>query len=306
MSLVELMPSLEPQIAQLVARHKEASARVDWSYHDFLPLEAYHADPRRHPPLSEVAYTAVEVALLTEVNLPWYTVALHEGFQKGSFEEFVRVWTSEEDQHSTLLETYLLLTDNGDHRERNRLRKRVLASGWEHNLLGTFDAVVYTAVQEMATRVFYIHAARVCEPDDPGMAQALRRIAKDETLHYAFYRDVVKAHLEIEPNYILPLTRVMFEFQMPGYVMPDFQQRSEYLAAHHVFGPEHFYRDVIDIVLSYWEIDRLEPQDAEARRALRRLRTYRKALKRLADRATGGLSVVAAGVEEEVSSSGSS
>ena len=301
MPFQELLPSLEPQIAQLVARHKEASARIDWSYHDFLPLEAYHADPRRHPPLSEVAYTAVEVALLTEVNLPWYTVALHEGFHgsHGSFPEFVRIWTSEEDQHSTLLETYLLLTDNGDHGERGRLRKAVLASGWEHNLLGTFDAVAYTAVQEMATRAFYIHAARVCEPEDPGLAQALRRIAKDETLHYAFYRDVVKAQLEADPNYILTLAKVMFEFQMPGSVMPDFQQRSEYLAAHHVFGPEHFYRDVVEVVMSYWEVDRLEPQDAEARRALRRLRTYRAALKRLADRSTRGASVVAAGVEEE-------
>ena len=32
--------------------------------------------------------------------------------------EFVYDWTAEEDQHSMLLETYLLLGDNGDHRER--------------------------------------------------------------------------------------------------------------------------------------------------------------------------------------------
>ena len=298
MSLMELMSSLEPQIAQLLVRHKETSARVDWSYHDFLPLEAYHADSLRHQPLSKVAYTAVEVALLTEANLPWYTVALHEGLQDslGSLQEFVHVWTAEEDQHSTLLETYLLLTNNGDHGERNRLRKAVVANGWEHNLDGPFPAMAYTAVQELATRAFYIHAARVCEPQDPGLAQALRRIAKDETLHYAFYRDVVKAHLEVEPDYILPLAKVMFEFQMPGYVIPGFQERSEYLAAQHVFGPEHYYRDVVEVVLSYWEVDKLEPRDAEARRALRRLRTYRAALKRLADR---GTPVVAAGIEEE-------
>lgn len=270
----------------MLARHKEASARIDWSYRDFLPLEAYHAVPRVHRPLSDVAYTAVETALLTEANLPWYTAVLYDGLQNSlePLQEFVRVWTSEEDQHSTLLETYLLLTDNGDHAERARRRRAVLASGWSHDLASPFEAMVYTAVQELATQAFYSHTARVCEVEDPALARALRRIAKDETRHYAFYRDVVKAHLEVEPDYVLPLTKVMTHFQMPGYVIADFPERGAYLASAGVFGPEQFYQDVIEVVCSFWEIDRLLPQLPEAQRALRRLRTYRAALRRLADR----------------------
>ena len=60
--------------------------------------------------------TAVETALLTEVNLPWFTSHLDQTF-KGSLtviKDFVHTWTSEEDQHSNLLETYLLLTRNVD------------------------------------------------------------------------------------------------------------------------------------------------------------------------------------------------
>ena len=64
MSDMPLLPSLEPQIAQLLARHNEASSRIDWSYREFLPLEALHA-PSDTPPLSDLAYTAVETALLT-------------------------------------------------------------------------------------------------------------------------------------------------------------------------------------------------------------------------------------------------
>lgn len=228
----------------------------------------------------------METALLTEANLPWYTAVLYDGLRTSlePIQEFVRVWTSEEDQHSTLLETYLLLTDAGDHAERARRRKAVLASGWSHDLEGPFEAMVYTTVQELATQAFYNHTARVCEGEDPALAAALRRIAKDETRHFAFYRDVVKAHLEVDPDYALPLAEVMIRFQMPGYVIPDFRERSAYLATERVFGPEQFYEDVVEVVYSYWELDQLVPRLPEAQRALRRLRTYRAALRRLADR----------------------
>ena len=54
--------------------------------------------------------------MLTEVNLPWYTAGLSRGLEScpGPIQEFVRVWTSEEDQHATLLESYLLFTESGD------------------------------------------------------------------------------------------------------------------------------------------------------------------------------------------------
>ena len=283
MSDVPLLPSLEPEVARLLARHNEASARIDWSYREFLPLEALHA-PCGTPPLSDLAYTAVETALLTEANLPWYTAVLHEGLRDSlaPLQEFVRVWTSEEDQHSTLLETYLLLTDNGDHAERGRRRKAVLASGWSHQLEGAFEAMVYTTIQELATQVFYICTARVCEPDDPTLARALRRIAKDETRHYAFYRDVVKAHLDADPAYVIPLVNVLVEFQMPGRVMSDFDERSRMLASEGVFGPEQYHNEVVEVACSFWNVDDLASSLPEARVALTRLNRYRAMLRRLA------------------------
>ena len=49
-----------------------------------------------------------------------------------------------------------------------------------------------------------MRVAAVCKDEDPLLARALNRIAKDETLHYAFYKDAVKAHLEVEPNFVEP------------------------------------------------------------------------------------------------------
>src|SRR5438132_10269548 len=225
----DLDPSLEPEFASLLSRHKEAVAKTEWSYQQFLPPEI-----EKHS-LSPTAYMAVETALLTEVNLPWYTAGLAAGLAScpGPIQEFVRIWTSEEDQHATLLESYLLLTGSGDHGARAQARKVMITAGWQHALAGPFEGMVYTTIQEAATRTFYLCAARACDEEDPALSMALRRIAKDETLHMAFYRDVVKAHLDLDPDYLRPLTAVMLRFEMPwsGAGLRDFEERRAHLSA---------------------------------------------------------------------------
>ena len=294
---LDLRSSLEPHLEALLTRHKDAAAKANWSCHELLPLEAFRADLCRHRPLSRAAYAAVEMALLTEVNLPWYTAGLYHGLQAcpAPIQEFVRLWTSEEDQHATLLETYLLLSDNGDPAARARARKAVIAAGWTHQLGGPFEGMVYTAIQEAVTRTFYLRSARVCEQDDPGLAEALRRIAKDETLHMAFYRDVVKAHLELDPGYLQPLAAVMPRFQMPwsASLAGDFLQRQAYVAAHGVFTLADYYHDVVQFLWSYWGIDRLAPHEEDARRALVQLRRYRMVLRKAAGRGVTGRDVEA-------------
>ena len=49
---------LEGKLKELYAQHKERSAKIDWSYHEFLPLrredlftEAIHRAWRGRPPL---------------------------------------------------------------------------------------------------------------------------------------------------------------------------------------------------------------------------------------------------------------
>ena len=297
---LDLRSSLEPHLETLLTRHKDAAARANWSCHEFLPLEAFRADARRHRPLSRAAYTAVEMALLTEVNLPWYTAGLSHGLQgcPAPIQEFVRLWTSEEDQHAMLLETYLLVSENGDPAARARARKAVIAAGWTHQLGGPFEGMVYTAIQEAVTRTFYLCTARACDREDPRLAEALRRIAKDETLHMAFYRDVVKAHLDLDPGYLQSLAAVMPRFQMPWSpsLAGDFLQRQAYVAAHAVFTLADYYHDVVQFLWSYWGIDRLAPREEGARRALVQLRRYRAALRKAAG---GGVTGRDADVEPE-------
>lgn len=284
MSLAHLIPSLEPKLNALYDQHRERAARIDWSYHEFLPLDELRANPDALPKLSSAVYTAVETALLTEVNLPWFTTHLHAAF-KGSIEvmvEFLHTWTSEEDQHALLLETYLLLGGNGDVKKRMATRRQIVRQGWATNIDSHFQAIAYTAIQELATQTFYLRVADVAEPEDPRLARALRRLAKDETLHMAFYRDAVKMHLEVEPNYVYPLADTMLKFEMPGSGMPGYIERSEILAQEVNYGPEQYYRHVVDYMWTYWEVDKLAPTLNEAKEAQRKLNRYHDKLGRIA------------------------
>src|SRR6266446_6706369 len=261
----DLHPSLEGHFASLLARHLEAAGKSEWSYHQYLPFEALRSDAIDRSPLSPTAYLAVETALLTEVNLPWYTAGLSRGLEScpGPIQEFVRVWTSEEDQHATLLESYLLLAGGGDHAARARSRKAMIAGGWSHTLAGPFEGMVYTAMQEAAT---------------------LRRIAKDETLHMAFYRDVVKAHLDLDSNYLRPLAAVMLRFEMPwaASVLRDFEERRALLSARGVFRLSDYLDEVVQPLWAYWGLEGRTLEREETRRAFVQLRRYRAALRKFA------------------------
>jgi acyl-[acyl-carrier-protein] desaturase len=274
-----LLP-LEHVYRRALDRHLDASGRGTWAYSDFLP------DARSRPlPLSEIARTAVEISLFTEVNLPWYTAYISNRLppNSDSLHRFLRAWTAEEDQHATLLESYLLLTGSGNAAERASLRKATIANGFSPEFSGPFPIAVYTTIQELQTRAFYLRAATAVNGEAPVLAQAFRRLSRDETLHASFYRDIVAAHLEADPNYVLLLATTILQFKMPGYVQPGYERRSA-LATRHLFDATNFVEDVLEYAWTAWRLDDLEPTAAAAREALARLRRWRGAFVRLAER----------------------
>ena len=286
MTYSHLIPSLEPKLRDLYVQHRERADRIDWSYHEYLPLDELRADVASIPKLSPALYTAVETALMTEVNLPWFTAHIADAF-KGSLAvmlDFLHTWTAEEDQHAQLLDTYLMLGGNGDPGRRAALRKSIIRQGWASTIETAFGTIAYTAIQELATQTYYLRVADAADAEDPKLARALRRLAKDETLHMAFYRDAVKAHLEVEPNYIYPLAQIIMKFEWPGAGMPNFLERVEVLAANLDYGPAEYYSQVIDVLWRYWDITNLMPSLAEAREAQAQVIKYHKKLARVAER----------------------
>ncbi len=293
-ALTHVDAGLEPTLRRLYERHREAARRVDWSYAALLPWEEGR-DFRRVPwrpeqrRLSAPIYVAVETALLTEVNLPWFTTSL-DGLFRGSLavlHDFLRSWTAEEDQHSDILQTYLLLTRNADPQRLHDLRRGVIEQGFTVDYHTPIEVMVFTTIQELATRAFYLAVAAAGCDQDPVLARILRRLARDETLHYGFYRDVIAAHLQANPNYVWPIARVLQDFNMPGHAMPDFRGRMKTIARHAGYGPAEYHQAVVATLVRHWGVDRLQPTLAGAIAARADILAHRDRLGRMAERLGG-------------------
>ena len=173
MKLKAVDQRLEGKLKELYETHLERTAKVDWSYHTLIPWERgrnFNTDPW-HPSQATISpelAVAVETALLTEINLPWFTTGLTNVFA-GSLEvlqDFVRTWTSEEDQHSTILETYLMVTRNADPARLHRLRKTVVRNAWTPGEASPLEGMIYTTIQELSTQAFYVNVARKADAED--------------------------------------------------------------------------------------------------------------------------------------------
>lgn len=284
------MGHLETALDTLYDRHLTLSANVNWGYHTLLPWERgknfndhpWAPDQGCIPPELTMA---VETAMLTEVNLPWFTAGLSSTFNNApkALQQFIRTWTQEEDQHGRVLDVYLILSRNGDPALRDQLRKQVIGRGWDPETDDPLALMVYTTLQELATRVFYLSLAKAATPFDPTLGGILRAIAKDESLHYAFYRDAVKTYLESNPSSMATICQVIPQFTMPGFGMPNFRHRAQVIARHAHYDLAAYYEQVLSVVLDYWGVLDYE-LSSDTREDRKTLDQYLTKLRRIAER----------------------
>ena len=253
--------TLSAALDDLYHRHLVLSEHTDWAYHTLLPWDRgrdfatapWEPGQGSLPPALTLA---VETALLTEVNLPWFTAGLVRLMQTApdALKQFVHTWTAEEDRHARVLDIYLTLSRNGDPDQRSRLVRRVVAEGWTVPGDSPFAVMIYTTLQELATRVFYLNLAQVVRTADPTLDRILKTVAKDETLHFTFYRGAVQAYLEENPDRVGTVCDIIPLFAMPGAGMPDFSHRMRAASDHGGYGVPEYLRQVIHPILRDWGV----------------------------------------------------
>ena len=70
-----------------------------------------------------------------------------------------------------------------------------------------------------------------------------------------FYRDVSEAGFDVAPNQAMrSLHRVLRNFKMPGYTVPDFRRKAVIIAMGGVYDPRIHLDDVVMPVLKKWRI----------------------------------------------------
>src|SRR5699024_8599295 len=112
---------------------------------------------------------------------------------------WVHRWTAEEGRHGYAIRDYLLVKRAVDPVALEQARMAHVSNGYvnsqQDDLIGS---LAYVSFQELATRVSHRNTGRVT--GDPVCDKLLARIATDENLHMVFYRNLLKAALELAPD----------------------------------------------------------------------------------------------------------
>jgi acyl-[acyl-carrier protein] desaturase len=275
---LQLLRELEPVVEQNINRHLRM--RKDWNPHDYIPWsdgKNYYAlggqdwEPGQSQ-LSEVAQVSMLQNLLTEDNLPSYhrEIAMNFGMD-GPWGFWVNRWTAEENRHGIALRDYLVVTRAIDPVELEELRVEQVTRGFSPGQNGQgdmfaeslFDSVIYVTFQELATRVSHRNTGKAC--NETIADQLLQRVSADENLHMIFYRDVSEAGIDMAPNQAMKsLHRVLRNFKMPGYTVPEFRRKAVVIAVGGVYDPRIHLDDVVMPVLKKWRIFEREDFTGEA------------------------------------------
>ncbi|WP_433522952.1 acyl-ACP desaturase [Nocardia pseudovaccinii] len=276
---LEILTELEPVAEENLNRH--LSMAKDWHPHDYVPWDegrnfaamgGQDWEPEQSK-LNEVAKAAMITNLLTEDNLPSYHREISENFSShGAWGTWVGRWTAEENRHGIVMRDYLVVTRGVDPVALEQARMIHMTRGvhspdaWSGFLVN----VAYVTFQELATRVSHRNTGRVC--DDPIADRMLQRVAADENLHMIFYRNLCAAGLDLVPDQAMAaITKILTNFVMPGYGMPDFRRNGALMAKHGIYDLRQHLEEVVQPVLKKWNVfDRNDfgPRGERARQEL--------------------------------------
>jgi acyl-[acyl-carrier-protein] desaturase len=243
----------------------------EWFPHTLVPRDPAEIETEREAlaSLPAGATAAIAVNLLTEDNLPYYYAATLRAFgSDGPWGEWVRRWTAEEARHSTAIRDYVTTFELVDLTGLERARMAVMCAGWQDVREGLPDLLVYATIQELATRISHRNTGHLLNA--PYGTRMMTQIARDENLHYIFYRDVAKAALSMDPDRMLMATDVQLRnFQMPGTAIPGFADEALKIAEAGVYNLQiHYQQILVPILIREWDIEnlgRLSPAGATAR-----------------------------------------
>jgi acyl-[acyl-carrier-protein] desaturase len=270
-----LLIELEPVAGRLLDRHLQLT--TEWFPHEYVPYALGRDFDREpwtpdQPRLSGVARTAFEVNLLTEDNLPSYHRLVYGMFGEGdgAWINWVGRWTAEEGRHSIVLRDYLTVTRNIDPVLLERSRVEVTTTGYDRPTMDPLRGLAYVALQEVATRAAHRNTGRYSQ--DPVADRIMDRIAADENLHAAFYRDILVAASELQPSATLEaVVEEIVGFEMPGAGIPGFRRKAAQMAIAGIYDLRIHHDEVVMPLirrLRLLELEGLTPSAEAARERL--------------------------------------
>jgi acyl-[acyl-carrier-protein] desaturase len=281
-----LVEELAGPAAGLFNRHLANSKQwypfedVPWDNATEFEEEAWSA---KQYPLSDGVQSAIIVNVLTEDNLPYYTHTLMSPIKPDHpLREWSRRWTAEEWRHSAAIRDWILATRAIDPYRLEDDRMIQMSKGQVPQSASVAEMISYVSFQELATQVAHRNTGMALDKTKRGK-KIMSKVAGDEGLHHAFYRDLVLAALEIDPStMVMAIQSELRNFKMPGTGIPGFDEHEVAIALAGIFGAQQFVEAVVRPTLGHWKIFELEGLSPEAERAREKLSKNLAGLARLA------------------------
>jgi acyl-[acyl-carrier-protein] desaturase len=307
MDEADLLRELEPTVERLFDRH--LATTKEWFPHQHVPYgRGRDYDPAEEwspesadldgATIDDAARSSLIVNLLTEDNLPYYFRTIERMLgDKGAWGAWSKRWTAEEGRHSMAIYGYLMVTRAVDPVELERSRMCQVSSGLVPEPPSGMDAIMYVALQELATRIAHRNTGRLL---DSAGYDVMMRVAADENLHYLFYRDLAQAAIELDPSAAMhAIERQVVDFEMPGTGIPNFAAHAGAISRAGIYDLTiHHDQILVPVVLRHWAVESLTGLDTAAEqsrdRLLARLAKSERVARRMADRRAGSMASASA------------
>ncbi len=220
---------------------------------------------------------------VTEEALPTYESWLMdvEGVDQlegNSWSRWVRQWSGEENRHGALLSGFLYLSGRVNMREVEVSTHHLINDGFD---IGTgrdpYKNFVYTSFQELATYFSHQRVAKLAaDYHNALLSRMCRTIAGDEMRHHLAYKEFVKRIFEVDPSEMLMAFFYMMKRKivMPAHFLRETGHKAGMAFQHFADAAQRLgvytavdYVDILQKLIKYWEIDRLEKLTDEAEKA---------------------------------------
>jgi len=284
------------------------SVKDSWQPLDYLPdssatdwFEQVREIRRAAEGLSDELLVVLVGDTITEEALPSYQTALNRlegmidpsGTSDRPFALWSRGWTAEENRHGDLLKMYLYLTGRVDMRAVETTTQHLIRNGFNmKDDRDPYKAFIYTSFQERATKVSHANCGKLAESaGDSRLRKICSMIASDEARHESAYKAFMGAIFRLDPEGAIVAFRDMMKTRitMPASQMDNSEDGP-------LFGPYatvaqrlgvytlRDYADIVEHLVSIWEIAGIPSLQGDAARAQEDLCGFASRYRQMADR----------------------
>jgi acyl-[acyl-carrier-protein] desaturase len=305
---MEVIKSIEQHVRNFIDE-KMKTPETSWQPTDFIPnaADADFADKVRElqeriAQVPDTVMVSLVGNMITEEALPSYQTFFNllQGINEdrnvaspNAWVRWSRLWTAEENRHGDLLNKYLYLSGRVNMREVEITIQRLLYNGVElQTAADPYNGLIYTSFQERATKISHVNTGKIAlKSGDKLLGKICNTIAGEEALHEKAYKFFMSKVFESDPNGGLAAFVQMMKKKivMPASLMDFGTDKTQYLNYASITQrigvyTSHDYANIIDHLVKFWGIDKLNGLSGEGNKAQDFLSSLSKRYFKLAER----------------------